>query len=159
LALLDAGRSGTLTLVVSPPGSGKSSLVSQWLDERAINAAWLQLDAGDSDPAQFFTYVVHALRTVAPDFGAETLLLLRSARLPPLVVVTATLSNELHELGGTSPCLLVLDDYHLVQNPAIDQVMAGFVTRPPQGFRLLIISRRTPAWPLGRLRIEKRLHE
>jgi len=159
LALLDAGRSGTLTLVVSPPGSGKSSLVSQWLDERAINAAWLQLDTGDGEPAKFIGYVVHALRTVAPDFGAETLLLLRSARLPPLDVVTTTLSNELHELGETSPCLLVLDDYHLVQNPAIDQIMAGLVIRPPQGFRLLIISRRTPAWPLGRLRIEKRLHE
>ncbi len=159
LDLLDAGRHGTLTLVVSPPGSGKSSLVSQWLDDRAIDAAWLQLDAGDSEPAKFIAYVVHALRTIAPDFGVETLLLLRSARLPPLDVVTTTLSNELHELGETSPCLLVLDDYHMVKNPAIDQVMAGLVTRPPQGFRLLIISRRTPAWPLGRLRIEKRLHE
>ena len=159
LTLLDAGRQTTLTLVVSPPGSGKSSLVNQWLDDRAIGAAWLQLDTGDSEPARFFAYIVHALRTVAPDFGVETLLLLRGARLPPLDVVTTTLSNELHQLGEVNPFLLVLDDYHLVQNPAIDQVMASLVTRPPQGFRLLIMSRRAPAWPLGRLRIEKRLHE
>ncbi len=157
LTMLDAASHSTLTLIVSSPGSGKSSLVNQWLDERGIVAAWLQLDSGDSDPARYLTYVVYALRSIAPDFGAETLLLLRSTRLPPLELITTTLSNELHELGSATPFLLVLDDYHLVQNPDIDRVMASLAARPPQGFHVLIMTRQAPSWPLGRLRIEKRL--
>ncbi len=159
LALLDAASHRMLTVIVSSPGSGKSSLVNQWLDERGIDAAWLQLDSGDSDPARYLTYIVHALRSIAPDFGAETLLLLRSSRLPPLDVVTATLSNELHQLGSATPFLLVLDDYHLVQNPAIDRVMATLATRPPQGLHMIVMTRQALSWPLGRLRIEQRLHE
>ena len=159
LALLDQGETCTLTLVVAPPGAGKTSLVCQWLEMRAAPAAWLQLDANDGDPAVFFTYIAHAVRRSVPEFGSETLILLQSVRLPPLAVVVNTLSNEFDQLRLETPFWLILDDYHLVHNPEIDQALASLLLRPPRGFHLLVMSRQTPAWPLGRLRVENRLRE
>ncbi|MEZ4868665.1 MAG: hypothetical protein R3C14_45470 [Caldilineaceae bacterium] len=39
LARLDAGLRCKLTLLSAPPGFGKSTLVSQWLEEIGLNAA------------------------------------------------------------------------------------------------------------------------
>lgn len=159
LTRLDQGQTCTLTLVVAPAGSGKTSLVSQWLEERALRAAWLQLDANDGEPSVLFTYIVHAMRRVIPGFGNETQILLQSARMPPLSVVSHTLSNDISYLGLDAPLLLILDDYHMVQNPDIDRALADLMARPPRGFRVLVMSRQAPSWPLGKLRIENRLCE
>lgn len=157
LARLDGGAGCTLTLVAAAAGSGKTSLVRQWIERQTTAVAWLQLDANDSDPTLFFTYMVHALRRIAPQFGIETEMLLHGSPLPPLPVIVQTLSNEIDQLGQTAPCLLVLDDYHLVQNAEIESACAELVLRPPAGFRLLVISRQAPGWPLSRLRLENRL--
>lgn len=157
LALLDTAADCTLTLVAAPAGSGKTSLVCQWLEQRALPVAWLQLDANDSDPVLFFTYLVHALRRITPQFGHETEILLQSARLPPLTVLANTLSNEIEEMSA--PCTLVLDDYHLIRNPAIDHLLGDLVLRPPHGLHLIVLSRHAPAWPLARLRTTNRLVE
>jgi LuxR family maltose regulon positive regulatory protein len=50
-------------------------------DERS--AAWLSLDWGDNHPVSFWTYVIAALRTVAPGVGASPLALLHAAQPPP----------------------------------------------------------------------------
>jgi hypothetical protein len=59
-------------LVSAPAGFGKTTLLAQWLaacPARPTNqrsAAWLSLDQGENDPASFWTYLIAALRTVAP---------------------------------------------------------------------------------------------
>ncbi|MEZ4678988.1 MAG: hypothetical protein R2932_32715, partial [Caldilineaceae bacterium] len=55
---LNAGLHGNLTLISAPAGFGKTTLISAWLAENAYAAAWLSLDQGDSDPSQFFAYLV-----------------------------------------------------------------------------------------------------
>ena len=61
----------------APAGFGKTTLLADWLAagpaRRAVtrSAAWLSLDPGDNDPASFWTYVIAALQTVAPEIGAE----------------------------------------------------------------------------------------
>ena len=42
-----------LTLVSAPAGFGKTTLVSDWVAACGRQAAWLSLDAGDSDPGRF----------------------------------------------------------------------------------------------------------
>src|SRR3954470_10772651 len=73
IARLDTGLRRTLTLVSAPAGSGKTTLVGTWIAGCGHPAAWLSLDAGDSDPARFLIYLVSALRTVAADLGAGVL--------------------------------------------------------------------------------------
>src|SRR5438046_6261631 len=73
-ARLDALSAARLALVVAPAGSGKSSLLSQWCQQRpdarssgSRRIAWLSLDEGDSEPARFLLYLCAALETVAPE--------------------------------------------------------------------------------------------
>src|SRR3989304_1156517 len=43
---LDAG----VLLLVAPAGYGKTTVITQWLDESALPAAWLALNAAHRDP-------------------------------------------------------------------------------------------------------------
>jgi hypothetical protein len=69
-----------LTLVSTPAGFGKSTLVKSWLIETDSEAAWLSLDQGDNDPVRFWTYVVAARR--CPGQGREALLVVRKLPVP-----------------------------------------------------------------------------
>src|ERR671919_1208581 len=72
-----------LTLVSAPAGFGKSTLVAEWLGDAARGeqrAAWLSLDESDNDPVTYWTYVIAALRTVAPGTGEASLSMLEATR-------------------------------------------------------------------------------
>ena len=51
-----------LTLVSAKAGSGKTTLVSEWLRQQEQPAAWLSLDTIDNDPRRFFSYLFAALQ-------------------------------------------------------------------------------------------------
>src|SRR5687768_8654020 len=73
---LERVRRSRLTLVSAPAGFGKSTLVTEWMATTPADGlamAWLSLDERDNDPGLFGAYLVAALRTAAPDIGAEAL--------------------------------------------------------------------------------------
>ena len=50
---LNIGLSRKLILVSAPAGFGKTTVVSDWIDQNKIPTAWFSLDNGDNDPADF----------------------------------------------------------------------------------------------------------
>ena len=73
LERLSRGAESKLTLVSAPAGFGKTTLLAEWLEgapSDGISTAWLSLDPGDSQATSFWSYVIAALQTVAPGFGA-----------------------------------------------------------------------------------------
>src|ERR1700676_2967959 len=113
-----AGESA-LTLVSAPAGFGKTTLLTDWLttapgDGRV--AAWLSLDPSDNDPALFWAYFIAALKTAAPGVGEGALALLPSTESPTEAFVV-TLLNDLAAL--TEQVVVVLDDYHVIEEPHI----------------------------------------
>jgi LuxR family maltose regulon positive regulatory protein len=70
---LNHGLHRTLTLIAAPAGFGKTTLVSAWLASCNRQVAWLSLDAADTDPTHFLSYLVAALQTIAPSIGAGML--------------------------------------------------------------------------------------
>ena len=112
--------------------------------------AWLSLDEHDNNPAVFWTYVIAALQTVAPEAGAGAMALLLSPQPPP---IDAMLPSLLNELAGPAPeILLVLDDYHVIEDTEIQSGVAFLVEHLPPRLHLVIASRADPALPLARLR-------
>src|SRR3954462_8851750 len=83
LERLNEGLHRKLTLVSAPAGFGKTTLVSAWVAGCDRPVAWLSLDAGDSDPTRFLTYLVMAVRTLAPQIGSGVLGGLQSPQPPP----------------------------------------------------------------------------
>src|SRR5215207_2387169 len=80
---LNEGLHRKLTLISAPAGFGKTTLVSAWIGSSDRQVAWLSLDDGDNEPTRFLSYVVAALRTVAPTIGESALAALRSPQPPP----------------------------------------------------------------------------
>lgn len=158
---LNAGLHRKLTLIAAPAGSGKTTLVSEWLTgpnaphERKV--AWLSLDEGVSDPVRFLTYVVAALRTAAPTFGEGVLGALQAPQPPPSEALLAALLNEIAATPGQ--IVLVLDDYHLIDAAAIDDALAFLVEHLPPQLHLVIATREDPRLPLARLRARDQLTE
>jgi LuxR family maltose regulon positive regulatory protein len=153
---LDRGLGAKLMLVSAPAGFGKSTLLVEWLaaaESRAgstVRGAWLSLDAADNDPARFWRYVVAAIRTAVPGVGEDALTLLDEARPPPVEAALTTLVNEL--AAAEVECVLLLDDYHVVDAPAIHEGMAFLLAHQPDRLHLVLATRSDPPLPVARLR-------
>jgi LuxR family maltose regulon positive regulatory protein len=147
---LEQRRDRPLTLVVAPAGYGKTTLVSNWLATCECPSAWLSLDEDDNDLALFLGYLSAAIRTMFPDGLEETRILLQAASLPPRDVLARSLINELDQIEPSF--ILVLDDYHTVQNMDIHQVLAELLRHPPRPLHLVLVSRSDPPLPVTQLR-------
>src|SRR5450756_2249014 len=62
-----------LTLISTPAGFGKTTLVSEWAAACERPVAWLSLDEGDADPIRFLTYLIAALQTIMENIGEGVL--------------------------------------------------------------------------------------
>jgi LuxR family maltose regulon positive regulatory protein len=159
-ARLDRGALARLTLISAPTGFGKTSLVAQWLSSRTAHdrtVAWIALDPADDQPAAFWAQVLAALQVAAgPAFGEGILPLLESGE-PPTEGVLAAVGNELSELPTELD--LVLDDYHVIEDPGIHDGMTFLLDHLPPQVHVLITTRADPPFPLARLRARGELVE
>jgi LuxR family maltose regulon positive regulatory protein len=147
---LDAGRRTALSLVSAPAGFGKSTLISDWLQQRERPAAWLSLDSTDSDLRRFLSYLVAALERPLPGVGRGLAPLLVASRLPDdPETLLAPLLNELCECSG---CILVLDDYHVIEAGEVHGALGWLLERLPPEVHLVMTTRVDPPLPLPRLR-------
>ena len=159
---LDKGLQSRLILVSAPAGFGKTSLVSEWVAGCSrlapeVRPAWLSLDDGDSDPAQFLAYLVAAVRTVATDCGQGVLGMLQAPQPPPTETMLTALLNEITTLE--QGLVLVLDDYHLVDSEPVDQAVTFLLEHLPPQLHLVIATREDPRLPLARWRARGQLTE
>ena len=165
LARLDTGLRSALTLISAPAGFGKTTILADWLrqqtERQQVHAAWLTVDAGDSEPYQFLRYLVAALQTVAPDVGATILALLQASQPPPLERLLTLLLNDLAHRASALPSdiVLVLDDYHVLRGPAIHEAVAFLLDHRPPRLHVVVATREDPPLPLSRLRARGQLAE
>jgi LuxR family transcriptional regulator, maltose regulon positive regulatory protein len=150
LAQLNANLPHKLTLISAAAGCGKTTLLSSWVATIQTPVAWLSLDEGDNDPARFLTYLVSALQTIVPSTGQSVLGLLQSPQPPPPETILTALLNELAAVPH--PFILVLDDYHLIESPPIDQALSFLLQHQPPQMHLVIATREDPQLPLARWR-------
>jgi LuxR family transcriptional regulator, maltose regulon positive regulatory protein len=156
---LDQVLQEPVALISAPAGFGKTTLISQWLDRCPLPNAWLQLDEGDHEIPAFLEGIVAALRQLFPDCLRKTAdLLLLSQGSIPLSVWKSTLIDDLALLEDT-PCVLALDDYHLVGNPSIDLLLADVLRTQTLSIHLIISARRSPSLSFSRLRVQGRIVE
>lgn len=153
---LTRGAESRLTLLSAPAGFGKTTLLAEWLSAQQRSVAWLSLEESDSRPSSFWTYLVAALQTAVPAIGSSALLLLRAAQVA-IRPVLAALLNELSTVEGH--ICLVLDDYHLVEGPGIQDDMAYLLEHLPPQVHLVISTRADPTLSLARLRARGELVE
>jgi LuxR family transcriptional regulator, maltose regulon positive regulatory protein len=148
-----------VTLVAAAPGSGKTSLLSEWHADghETREFAWISLDAADNDLVRFWDGVLAALQTIAPNLGVAAQASLHSPGATVPDHVLPLLVNDLADISR--PIVLVLDDYHLIENGEIHAAVELLVERLPAAVHLVISTRSDPPLPLSRLRARGQLTE
>lgn len=150
---LAAGLTAPLTVIVAPAGWGKTSLLAEWLAPRdgpVPAVAWLALDGGDNDVVRFLRYLIGALQTIDREIGGRALSYLLSGQPMAAEMILTALINDL--AGLTDDVVLVLDDYHAIETPAIHEALTFLLDHLPPRLHLAIATRTDPPLSLARLR-------
>ena len=154
--LVADGARGSLTSVTGPPGAGKTMAIASWAAARTspCTLAWVTLDDYDNKPRVFWSYVVAALRragiTVPRVLPGPTRDVVEHAFLVRLASVLA---------AQATPVVLVLDDLHLLTDPATLDGLDYVQRNAHPGLHLVVASRVDPLLPLHRYRLTGELAE
>ncbi len=159
-AELEGALSTPLTLLSASAGWGKTTLLSVWASRHPHQVAWLSLDSLDNELFRFWATVIAALRRCRPGVGTLALAMLHSPQPPPFSALLTALLNDLAKVGEpTTPLLLLLDDYQVIDDPVIQETVTFWVEHLPAHVHLLLSSRVDPDLPLPRLRLRGQLLE
>lgn len=160
LGVLLDGSAEPFVLLSAPAGYGKSTLLASWLAGAAVRTAWLSLDRRDDEVGRFG----RALEATAALLGRrDATTALHDPGQPldldlTLAHVLALLEDAVADRTA-GQAALVLDDYHVISEPAIHRCVADLIERLPAGMRLAIATRSDPPLPIGRLRARGALLE
>jgi LuxR family transcriptional regulator, maltose regulon positive regulatory protein len=149
---LDGALGSGLVLVSAPAGSGKTTVVSQWVRQNSgrLPAVWVSLDDGDNDPVRFWDYFIAALRTFKPAAGDAASTVLHSEQSYSIDVVLISLINDLADFPQN--VAVVFDDYHLITSEDIHSGVAFLIDHLPPAIHLILATRADPPLPLPRFR-------
>lgn len=155
--LIADGARGPLTTVTGPPGAGKTMAIASWATARASTSTliWISLDRYDNRPKVFWSYVCTALRQAG-------------VALPRVLSAPTrgTAVNHVFLLRLASvlavqdpPVVMVLDDLHLLKEPATVDGLAYVLRNAWPRLHLVVSSRMDPLLPLHRYRLAGELAE
>ncbi|NQT58612.1 MAG: helix-turn-helix transcriptional regulator [Bacteroidetes bacterium] len=174
---LDAGLDNKLTIISAPTGFGKSTLLSEWIQNLQVcdttsepvvemsltHIAWFSIDENDNDFVRFISYLLGSLELSGVFDGSSdddlkaAMDIMGTTQQPLPAIILTPLLNRLSELNRK--IILILDDYHYIENIAIHGLMSFMVNNMPQSMHLLIATRHDPPLPLARLRAQNELTE
>ncbi len=157
LEKLDEGLKCRLTLISSPAGFGKTTLLSQWVRHKGLPTGWITLNKDDNDFPRFLSYLITALQNVSPAVEPDALELLHAPQPPPIQAVLTVLLNQIDHIPFDF--LLILDDYHLIEQAGIHQAVETLLKHMPPQMHMVIVSRGDPPIQLARLRGQGQLVE
>ncbi|MCO4815323.1 MAG: hypothetical protein KC454_11450 [Flavobacteriales bacterium] len=146
-----------LSLVCAPAGYGKSMLVSSWIEENKHPTAWLSLSSDEDDYRTFLISMVTAIQKVFPGKLEKTEALVKAPELPSNKLMAHSFINELDQIRDNY--IVVLDDYHLIYNEAIHQLIDELLRYPPENLHLCMLTRRDPPIRIQNLRVHTRMIE
>ena len=160
---MDEARTQPVLWVCAPPGAGKTTLVSSYLEARSLLYLWYQCDAGDGDIATWFHYLDIAALQLAP---RHTTLLPRltpdhlarldlfACRLFARFALPSAHKRATDvDSGRAGAAALVLDNYQDVPlDSPLHALLAEALTQMPRGVNVIVVSRTEPPAAYARLR-------
>lgn len=150
-------RRADVILVSSFAGSGKTTVISEWIGRCKYEHIWYSLDNWDNDIQLFFAYLIEGMKGLDKTVGDDLLQLLESVQSVGYPSFMRSIITNLHQLKREF--VLVLDDYHVIENDQIDFFLNMLIEHMPPRMKLVIITREDPAFPLSKYRLSKRLLE
>ncbi len=154
---LNKGLRRKLILISAPAGFGKTTLISDWVRENKITTVWFSIGSSDDDPVVFLSYIISGIQKLDKEFGHSALKLLKSPKQPDPESIVNFLINDIININ--KDFLLVLDDFHLINNIEISSLVSYLLEYIPENIHVVISSRSDPNLPLSKLRSQHNLVE
>ena len=154
--LLDRSHKLPITWVSGPPGCGKTTTVSGYVEASRSRAIWYEVDEGDADPATFFYYLGLAGKAASSP-TASPLPILTPEFLPSVNAFTHRFFEDLGRRLGAG-AVLVFDDLQNAppRSPFFPLLREG-LSRLPQGVTAILISRSAPPPVFARHRVNRQM--
>jgi len=70
---LNDGLNRKLILISAPAGFGKTTLISDWINQHKIQTSWFSLDNEDNDPVKFLNYIISGIQNNNKELGQSAL--------------------------------------------------------------------------------------
>ncbi|HHD63481.1 MAG TPA: hypothetical protein ENK96_03745 [Desulfobulbaceae bacterium] len=141
--------------ISGPPGSGKTALVSSYIEQKRLTCIWYQIDGEDSDPSTFFYYLAKGAELAAgkrisvPPFTAEYY-------ENPLSFTRWYFEQLCTQF--IAPFMLVFDNYQeLPEDSVIHTILGTIIGDLPPGMQLVFISRNRLPGAFIRLQLNRKI--
>jgi LuxR family maltose regulon positive regulatory protein len=143
---IDRAAAAKLILVRAPAGFGKTTALRQiheQLEAAGVVTAWITLDSADNDVPRLLSCLAEAVARlhIGDDMSGQD------------ADALAMLERE------GPPFALFLDDFEVLQSPAVIGLLREIVERLPRNGQIVVGSRSLPDVGLGRLRVRGQLLE
>ncbi len=138
-----------LLLISASPGYGKTSLLIDFVQDTELPTCWYAMDAADSDPWNFITYLLAAISETFPELERDSLglLLTSAAQEGDLQTLMGSLVNTIQE-QITEYFVILIDDFQFASgNTAILDLVNWFLDHQPDNCSLILASRVMPDLP------------
>lgn len=139
----------SLSLVLAPPGSGKTTFLTHLATTAGEQVAWYRIGAEDDDEVALTRHLGHTL-------GAALVLpsIIDSAAHGRVADLVAALEDP-----GVRPVQLILDDLQEIAGSEAEQALERFLALRPRKVRVLLGSRRPPRLNIPRLLVSGELQQ
>lgn len=146
LERLDDGLTRPLSIIVSPPGFGKTTLLTQWwrsLKARPdLYACWLTLDEIDTEVSRFMAGLIMSVASAGVDVGALEVAARQQSIDTHVRPIALALLEAICRSGKRT--VLILDDFHRARARAVDEVIEILIEHGQGHLHLVVSGRARP---------------
>ena len=159
LSVLRENLDKKLILVNADAGYGKTTLLTQAINELKTPYIWYQIDKSDQEIDVFVRYLVEGMRRYVPEFGKRTFSVINHGQRQgiEIEVLIGTFINEVIEIPEQK-IVLVFDDLQEIYTSK--EVMSGFdylLNHMPKNISIIILARSKPPFSLERLQFKNEI--
>lgn len=146
LKRLDDGLTRPLSVIVSPPGFGKTTLLTQWWRSLKVrpdlHACWLTLDEIDTEVSRFMAGLIMSVASAGVDVGALEVAARQQSIDTYVRPIVLALLDAIHRSGNRT--VLILDDFHRARARAVDEVIEMLIEHCRGSLHLVVSGRSRP---------------
>lgn len=151
-----ADASPSISLIIAPPGYGKTSLAASWSLNRE-HSAWLTIGRKEYSFISFIHYLNAGIRAVFPGFGELVTSVLTTPINKPTQYYAEIFAFEIEKTE--KPLSLIIDNYQEAADAGISDFMTELLDNMPINLNLVIISQEDPPFNVSRRRLNGNIRE